>query len=109
MGAPHDDERSAERYPPGMARSVVRFEDTPNPNALKCALDGPILRPGEQPKPYRTAESAAGDALASKLFAIPGVTNVLVGPDWITVNRVPGADWRGIKEGVRRALESAGG
>ncbi len=80
---------------------TVRFETTPNPNALKCVLDttrtGPIVSAG-------SAEEAAGDPLALALLAIPGVTRVLVHTGFVTVSKEPGADWAAIKRGVQKAL-----
>lgn len=91
-----------------MASKVVRFDATPNPNALKCVLDAPV---GDSVRSYFRAEeaSAAGDTLAMALFALPGVTSVLIHTDWLTVCKSPDAAWGAIKEGVRRALAQAGG
>ncbi len=79
----------------------MRFETTPNPNALKCVLDAPragaIISAGR-------AEEAGGDALALALLGIPGITRVLLHTAFITVCKEPGADWRPIKRMVRKAL-----
>ncbi len=90
-----------------MGSKVVRFDATPNPNALKCVPDAPI---GDTVRSYFRAEEAsrAGDALGIALFGIPGVTNVLIHTDWITVCKAPEAPWGQIKEGVRAALTSGG-
>lgn len=81
---------------------VVEFESTPNPNAVKCWLDG---RVSEGPRSYFNAAAAAGDPLAGALFAIPGVVNVLILGDWITVSKSPEASWPAVKSGVRRVLQ----
>lgn len=90
-----------------MASKVVRFDATPNPNAIKCVLDAPI---GDSVRSYFRAEEAraAGDALAMALFALPGVTNVLIHTEWVTVGKSPDASWGAIKEGVRVAVASGG-
>lgn len=90
-----------------MASKVLRFDATPNPNALKCVLDGPIMGPEEAPRSYFGAEAAreAGDALGMALFAVSGVTNVLIHRGWITVCKRPESAWGPIKVGVRGALD----
>lgn len=89
-----------------MALSVVRFDTTPNPNALKCVLDASVT---EAPRSYFRAEQAteAGDTLAASLFAIPGVTNVLIHSDWITVCKASEASWAEIKRGIREVVSKA--
>lgn len=91
-----------------MASKVVRFDTTPNPNAIKCVLDGPIT---EAPRSYFTPEQAteAADSLAVALFSVPGITNVLIHSDWISVCKSPDAAWGVIKEGVRAVLAKADG
>lgn len=87
-----------------MAWSVVRFETTPNPNAMKCIVDGPLADP---PRPYRHAADADADPIARSLFAIEGVTGVLLSRDWLTVNKSAQAAWGPIRDGIRQALAVA--
>lgn len=87
-----------------MGYKVVRFQETPNPNALKCILDKPVPA---HPRSYFSADQARDDALGSSLFSIPGVTNVLIGDGWVTVNKAPQAPWTSIKPGVQQALADA--
>jgi hypothetical protein len=84
-----------------MAYIVREFQATPNPNAVKCLLDHPVV--GGQ-RSYFDAASASGDPLATLLFAVEGVTNLLIHGDWITVSKKPEADWRRIKGEVKRVL-----
>lgn len=93
-----------------MPYRVIRFEDTPNPNAVKCVLDQPVLPPDAPLRSYRAAAEAEADPLARLLFASqpPGViTTLLITPLWITVNKAPSAEWPAVREGVRRALAEA--
>lgn len=88
-----------------MGLEVKAFESTPNPNAIKAVVDGVT---GDRVRSYFTAEQAAGDALGEALFAIPGVSNVLIHTGFVTVCKVAGAGWGPIKAGVKRALREHG-
>jgi hypothetical protein len=87
-----------------MPVKVLRYEPTPNPNALKCVLSGKIA---DGSRPFRSAEAAAGeggDPLAAMIFAIDGVTGLLLLNDWITVNKRPDVAWPSIKKALEKAL-----
>ena len=83
-----------------MPYRLVHAEPTPNPNALKLRLD---------PAPGRivscfNAEAAKGDPIANALFGVPGVTNVLVHTEFVSVCKSPDAKWKALKAGIERAL-----
>lgn len=80
---------------------LVTFQTTPNPNALKCVVEGVI---SDRPRSFFKAADAAGDELGTALFAIPGVTNILIQDRWLTVCKSPEADWKGIKAGVEKVV-----
>jgi hypothetical protein len=82
---------------------VVQVQPTPNPNAAKFLLDRAI---SEQPMSFLTAAVGAGNPLASKLFAIPGVSSLLFLGDFITVNKTPEASWKDVTAGVKQVLAS---
>ena len=84
-----------------MAFKVVEVQPTPNPNALKFLLDRPIA---EQPTSFLSAGAAEGHSIASRLFAIPGVSSLLLLGDFVTVNKSPDANWAEIKARVQRLL-----
>ena len=84
-----------------MAFSVVEVQPTPNPNALKFLLDRPIA---EQPTSFFDASAASDHPVASRLFAIRGVSSLLLLGDFVTVNKSPDASWSEIKGRVKRAL-----
>jgi hypothetical protein len=84
-----------------MPLKVVKYQTTPNPNALKVVLDGPI---SDRPRSFRTRDDGAGDALAQQFFAIDGVTSLLFNGDWFTVNKSADAAWPGVKKAVERVL-----
>lgn len=83
---------------------VTQFEPTPNPAAVKCLLDRSVC---ERPRSFLDAAAAAGDPIASALFTLPEVRNILMSGDWITVNTMPGSDWRKLKPAIRRILSEA--
>lgn len=89
-----------------MAFAVREFQPTPNPNALKCVLDAPLPEPVRS---FRKREEAAGHALAEAVFAVPGVTGLLLSGGWLTVNKSPDADWKAIRQGVQQALSRVSG
>jgi len=80
----------------------VRFETTPNPNAVKCVRDEPII---EGIRSYRTPEEADCE-LSRAVFAIEGVTSLLINTTWMTVNKSADASWAPIKRRVSEILGS---
>ena len=88
-------------YPWPMPIRVVKYQTTPNPNAVKVVVDRLI---SDVPKSFRTREEGAGDPLAQKFFAVAGVTSLLFNADWFTVNKSPEAAWPAIKKQIERVL-----
>src|SRR5918993_4310140 len=68
--------------PVRMPFRVSEIQPTPNPNAAKFILDHPV---SEQPISFFRAAEAEGYPLAQQLFAIPGVSSLLLLGDFITV------------------------
>lgn len=87
-----------------MGYVVKQFQETPNPNAVKCVLD---RRLSERVRSYFNSGQAMGDELAARLFAVEGVSNILINSDWITIGKRPEAGWGPIKAGVERVLGEA--
>lgn len=83
---------------------VTETQATPNPNALKYVLDRPI---SDNPLSFFTAASASGHPIASKLFAISGVTTLLLLNDFVTVNKSLEKSWGEITPQVKRVLAAA--
>ncbi len=86
-----------------MPFKVTEVQPTPNPNAVKFVLDRVI---GDRPMSFLDAASGKEHPIASKLFAIPGVTGLLMLGDFITVNKQPAARWAEITKQVEQALAS---
>jgi len=89
-----------------MPYTVVEFEATPNPNAIKCWLDKPI---SDRPRSFLNREMAEGEPIARALFDRAGATCVLFNGDWVTVNKPDDADWTTIKAHIRDILAQADG
>ncbi|MFK7959477.1 MAG: NifU N-terminal domain-containing protein [Phycisphaerales bacterium] len=87
-----------------MPWTVTEFEDTPNPNAMKCWLDAPI---SDGPQSFRDAASAAAHPVVAALFDRAGVTCVLLLGNWLTVNKPPSARWPKVKTAVKAVLADA--
>ena len=87
-----------------MPFKVLEVQETPNPNAMKFVLDGPI---SDSSVSFFNPSSAAGYPLAVELFAIPGVTSLLFLGDFLTVNKTPAAKWKPITAAVTKAISTA--
>ncbi|HSU67540.1 MAG TPA: NifU N-terminal domain-containing protein [Tepidisphaeraceae bacterium] len=84
-----------------MGFKVAEIQPTPNPNALKFVLDREVA---DQPASFFSADAASGHPLAARLFAVPGVSSLLLLGDFVTVNKSPEASWTPIKKAIREAL-----
>jgi Fe-S cluster biogenesis protein NfuA len=79
----------------------IQTETTPNPATLKF-LPGRVVLDGT-PREFVTAEAAAASPLAAALFAVPGVTGVFFGYDFVTVTKSD-PDWQRLKPAVLGAI-----
>ena len=91
-----------------MAWRITCFEDTPNPDAVKCRLDRRI---SDGPVSFRRPEDAEAPGadprlapLARVLFTEAGLTSVLFLGDWMTVNKPPTTRWASVRRAVIRLL-----
>jgi Fe-S cluster biogenesis protein NfuA len=81
----------------------IQTEATPNPATLKFLPGKEVLAQGTAD--FRDAESAAASSpLAGKLFAIPGVTGVFFGYDFVTVTKDEGPEWQHLKPAILGAI-----
>jgi Fe-S cluster biogenesis protein NfuA len=79
----------------------IQTEETPNPATLKF-LPGRDVLPGDT-RDFRNADEAGVSPLASRIFAIDGVSGVFLGQDFVTVTR-EAAEWPHIKPAVLGAI-----
>lgn len=76
----------------------IQTEATPNPETLKFLPGRVVLEEGTAD--FRDAETAAeASPLAGRIFAVPGVTGVFFGYDFITVSK-EGGDWQHLKPAI---------
>ncbi|PZO80967.1 MAG: NifU family protein [Mesorhizobium amorphae] len=77
----------------------IQTESTPNPATLKFLPGREVLQAGTAD--FRDAESA-GEAspLAGQLFAIPGVSGVFFGYDFVTVTKTDDREWQHLKPAI---------
>ena len=76
----------------------IQTEATPNPATLKF-LPGKVVMENGTAEFRDEEEAAAGSGLASRLFAIPGVTGVYFGYDFITVTK-EAQEWQHLKPAI---------
>ena len=78
----------------------IQTESTPNPATLKFLPGVEVLPQGTAD--FRDADSVAGKSpLAESLFAIPGVSGVFFGQDFITITKNDaGGEWQHMKPAV---------
>ena len=79
----------------------IQTEATPNPATMKFLPGKPVLTDGTLDMPTR--EAAAQSPLAERLFDLPNVGGVMLGPDFISVTKTEG-DWQQIKPAVLGAI-----
>jgi hypothetical protein len=87
-----------------MGFRVTEIQPTPNPNAAKFMLDRLVTA---QPMSFFSAAAAKDHPLATALFAIDGVSSLLLLGDFITINKSPAADWTDIKRRASAVLAAA--
>jgi hypothetical protein len=80
------------------------FSPTPNPNSMKITSDGaPFLDAGMAS--YASPAEAAGDPLGERLFALEGVHNVFMLPQFITITKRADFSWDDLLPELERTLD----
>ena len=80
----------------------IQTESTPNPATLKFLPGQTVLEVGTADFP--TAESAAKSPLATRVFAVGGVSGVFFGNDFVTVTKDDATEWDHIKPAILGAI-----
>ena len=79
----------------------IQTEATPNPATLKFLPGRMVLEGGTAE--FREADEAASSPLAQRLFAVPGVSSVFFGGDFITITKADG-EWQHLKPALLGAI-----
>jgi Fe-S cluster biogenesis protein NfuA len=79
----------------------IQTETTPNPATLKF-LPGRIVL-GSETAEFRSVDEAHSSPLAERLFAVPGVSGVFLGSDFVAVTKSDG-EWPHIKPAILGAI-----
>ena len=80
----------------------IQTESTPNPATLKFLPGQTVLEAGTADFP--SADAAAQSPLATRIFAVGGVTGVFFGSDFVTVTKDDGTEWDHIKPAILGAI-----
>ena len=80
----------------------IQTEQTPNPATLKFLPGCTVMESGTAN--FTEPSSAARSPLAERLFALPEVTGVFLGTDFITVSKKGDSDWHQLKPAVLAAI-----
>ena len=79
----------------------IQTEATPNPATLKFIPGRAVLDTGTLE--FSNREAASRSPLAERLFAVPGVTGVFYGSDFVTVTK-DDSDWQHLKPAILGAI-----
>ncbi|HXZ02076.1 MAG TPA: NifU family protein [Stellaceae bacterium] len=80
----------------------IQTETTPNPATLKFLPGCLVMEQGTAN--FTDPAAAARSPLAQRLLALPGVTGIFLGADFITVSKHDAADWYQLKPSVLGAI-----
>lgn len=76
-----------------MTRSnTIQSLPTPNPRSMKFTAEGRRFALAGVYS-FNTPDEAIGNTLAEALFSVPGVANVLILPDFVTVSLADAGEW----------------
>src|SRR5690348_16981350 len=82
----------------------ISLEWTPNPSTLKYVVDRPLLPKGaiNLTNPEAAKQKSP---LANRLFALKGVTGVMIGPTFVTITKGEEGEWDELNDQVMSTLE----
>ena len=80
----------------------IQTESTPNPATLKFLPGQSVLEVGTADFP--TSDTAQTSPLATRLFAVEGVTGVFFGIDFVTITKDDAVEWDHIKPSLLGAI-----
>jgi hypothetical protein len=78
----------------------VTISATPNPNAVKFTVGVDVGGPTSF-----VPGAEVDDPVAAALVEVPGVTSVFMSADFVTISKLPNAEWDPIVAAAREILE----
>lgn len=81
---------------------LVSVVPTPNPDALKFTVEEELIREGS--RSFTSQAAAEKDEVASKLFALDGVTSVFYMANFVTVNKSSEMSWDTLESQILAVL-----
>ncbi len=85
------------------ALKVIRTRETPNPNALQFVLNAQVLSLGK--KSWSNEEDCDGDKMGLALLETPGIINVYVSGNFVTVTKEDFTGWNPLKARVWKTVD----
>lgn len=83
----------------------IDVQPTPNINALKFVVNRRLTE--GKSRTFRSRDEAGGVEVARRLLGIPGVVQVFILNDFITVTREPTADWNAILPEAEQVIKQS--
>jgi len=81
----------------------IQVTPTPNPNSLKFTLgEGEFIDSGMES--FNSPVEAEAHPLGSRLFSLPGVINIFILPEFLTITKHPAEDWDALIPKVEAAI-----
>lgn len=81
----------------------VRAEYTPNPNSLKFIVSEVIYAGASLT--YDSAETAASNPMAKRLFEVNGVTKVFIMSNFVTIDKVDQINWKDVHIEIKNIIK----
>ncbi|KAK6454709.1 nitrogen fixing protein [Scheffersomyces xylosifermentans] len=91
-----------------LAKRCLSFKTlpTPNPNALKfISTECDILPMANKTFEFTSTLQSVHSPLALKIFRLPGVRSVMLGPDFLTVNKQDHINWANLRPEVVELMD----
>jgi hypothetical protein len=80
----------------------IVVESTPNPNSAKFVLNRTVVEQGSEF--YETSQEGDKSLLAQKMFKVPGVKDLFLMKNFVSLSRDPGKKWEEIVPKVEEVL-----
>lgn len=84
------------------ATSKISHQFTPNPDSVKFVSDVNFIESGMCS--FNNAQEASEHSLGKSLFALDGVVNVFILPQFVTITKKPSASWDALLQEIKEVL-----